>query len=84
MPFPRDVLNRLRWTEGLEGITVTYLHRGAPGDRLTIRGEDIVDLERSFFVTVESKIPYHRIRLIEKGGKVLYRERSENRNEEGI
>lgn len=78
MPFPRDVLNRLRWTEGLEGVTVIYLHRGAPGDRLSIRGEDIVELERSFFVTAESKIPYHRIRRIEKQGEILYRDRSEN------
>lgn len=79
MPFPRDVLNRLRWTEneGLKGTTVTYLHRGAPGDRVSIKGEDIVELERSFFVTADSKIPYHRIRLIEKNGEVLYRERSE-------
>jgi uncharacterized protein (UPF0248 family) len=79
MPFPRDVLNRLRWTEGegLEGVTITYLHRGAPGDRLTIKGSDIVELERSFFVTADSKIPYHRIRTIERRGEVLYRDRSE-------
>jgi uncharacterized protein (UPF0248 family) len=79
MPFPRDVLNRLRWTEGegLKGVTITYLHRGAPGDRLSIRGEDIVELERSFFVTADSKIPYHRIRLIERQGEVLYQDKSE-------
>jgi uncharacterized protein (UPF0248 family) len=77
MPFPRDVLNRLRWTEGLEGVTITYLHRGAPGDRLSVRGEDVVELERSFFVTADSKIPYHRIRTIEKRREVLYRDRSE-------
>jgi uncharacterized protein (UPF0248 family) len=79
MPFPRDVLNRLRWTEegGLGEVTVTYLHRGAPGDRLTIKGSDIIELERSFFVTADSKIPYHRIRVIERRGEVLYRDRSE-------
>ncbi|MDW5563364.1 MAG: RNA repair domain-containing protein [Methanomassiliicoccus sp.] len=81
MPFPRDVLNRVRWTEGdLRGVVITYLHRGAPEDRMSVRGEDIVELGRSFFVTADSKIPYHRIRVIERGGEVLYRERGENRD----
>jgi uncharacterized protein len=77
MPFPRDVLNRLRWTEGLGDVVITYLHRGAPGDRMAVRGEDLVELERSFFVTADSKIPYHRIRSIERRGEMLYRDRSE-------
>lgn len=77
MPFPRDVLNRLRWTDGLEGVMISYLHRGAPGDRMMIRGEDVLELERSFFVTADSKIPYHRIRLIERRGEVLYKDREE-------
>ncbi|MBI0583656.1 MAG: DUF504 domain-containing protein [Methanomassiliicoccus sp.] len=79
MTFPREVLNRLRWKEGegLEDVVVTYLHRGAPGDVATVRGQDIVELERSFFVTADSKIPYHRIRVIERRGEVLYRDRSE-------
>jgi uncharacterized protein len=55
---------------------VTYLHRGAPGDSMIIRGEDIVELERSFFVTADSKIPYHRIRAIEHRGKLVYVDRS--------
>lgn len=72
-------MNRLRWTgsKGLEGVTVTYLHRGVPGDRRTIAGPDILELERSFFVTADSKIPYHRIRVIERRGEVLYRDRNE-------
>ncbi|MCU0861315.1 MAG: RNA repair domain-containing protein [Methanomassiliicoccales archaeon] len=72
--FPREVLNRLKWGPegGLERAVVTYLHRGAPNDELYIRGSDIVELERSFFCTAESKIPYHRIRRIELDGNVLY------------
>ncbi|MBN1109200.1 MAG: DUF504 domain-containing protein [Methanomassiliicoccales archaeon] len=74
MPYPREVLNGLRWSgEGLEGVLVTYVHRGAPGDRLTIRGEDITELGRSFFRTGRSCIPYHRISRIERGGEVVYR-----------
>ena len=60
----------------MKDVVVTYLHRGAPGDSMTVRGEDIVELERSFFVTADSKIPYHRIRTIEHRGKLVYADRS--------
>lgn len=72
--FPREVLNQLKWgpSGGLERAEVTYLHRGAPGDEMTILGSEVVELERSFFCTSESKIPYHRIRRIVLDGKVLY------------
>jgi uncharacterized protein (UPF0248 family) len=72
--FPREVLNQLKWgpSGGLERAEVTYLHRGAPGDEMTVLGSEVVVLERSFFCTSESKIPYHRIRRIVLDGKVLY------------
>ncbi len=84
MVFPREVLNRLKWSEerGLDDVVIYYLHRGAPGDMMSIKGRDIVELERSFFVTADSKIPYHRIRLIERRGEVLYRDRGMNVKEE--
>jgi len=76
--YPREVLNELKWNgDRLGGALITYLHRGAPGDRVTIKGSDIVELERSFFVTADSKVPYHRIRRIELEGEVLYLDRSE-------
>lgn len=76
MVYPREVLNRIKWKEeGLDDAVVTYLHRGAPGDIVTIKGSDIVELERSFFVTADSKIPYHRIRRIEWRGETLYLDR---------
>jgi uncharacterized protein (UPF0248 family) len=74
MTYPRQVLNALRWKPG-EDLTeawITYLHRGAPGDEMTISGSDLVELERSFFVTKEAKIPYHRIKLIRYRGEVLF------------
>lgn len=79
MVYPRGVLNQLRWTEGLglDDAVIAYLHRGAPGDVMPVKGSDIVELERSFFVTADSKIPYRRIRRIEHRGKVLYEERAE-------
>jgi hypothetical protein len=72
--FPREVLSQLKWgpAGGLERAEVTYLHRGAPGDEMTVIGSEITELERSFFCTSESKIPYHRIRRILLDGSVLY------------
>jgi uncharacterized protein (UPF0248 family) len=48
---------------------------------MSIRGEEIIELERSFFLTADSKIPYHRIKRIEKGGEVLYEDRSSLKDE---
>ena len=75
MPYPRDVLNELRWREGLslEEAIITYRHRGAPGDIRVISGKEIEALLRSFFRTAESTIPYHRIIKIEHRGSVLYK-----------
>lgn len=82
MVFPRDVLNRLKWTEGenLSEATVWYIHRGAPGDNLKISGSRIVSLGSLFFETDEATIPYHRILRIEYRGEALYEkdERAKN------
>ena len=74
MVFPREVLNQLKWGPGggLERAEVTYLHRGAPGNETTVKGADIVELERSFFCTTESKVPYHRILRITLDGELLF------------
>ena len=73
MPYPREILNRLKWKDGsLAGVLVTYVHRGAPGDLMTIPAQGIVRLGHSFFSTADSEIPYHRIVLIERGGEVLF------------
>jgi uncharacterized protein (UPF0248 family) len=72
--YPRQILNTLRWKPGedLAGAWITYVHRGAPGDEMTVSGSDIVELERSFFVTKEAKIPYHRIKLIRYRGNAIF------------
>ena len=85
MTYPREILNRLKWTEGedLAEAIVTYLHRGAPGDVMAMLGKDIVELERSFFVTKEAKIPFHRIRRIEYRGQTLFQvDKKKERREE--
>jgi len=71
--YPREILNRLKWNDGsLNGVKVTYIHRGAPGDTFTIDAKEIVSLGHSFFSTADSDIPYHRIVLIKRGGDILF------------
>ena len=74
MTCPRKVLNELRWKpeEDLAEAWITYVHRGAPGDERSISGKDIVELEQSFFVTEDAKIPFHRIKWIHYRGRVLF------------
>jgi uncharacterized protein (UPF0248 family) len=74
MVYPRDVLNRLRWTEGesLGEAVIWYIHRGAPGDARKTTGANINSLGRGFFVTEEATIPYHRILRIDYRGRTLF------------
>ncbi|HTY47507.1 MAG TPA: RNA repair domain-containing protein [Methanomassiliicoccales archaeon] len=85
MPYPRAILNRLKWTDGedLKEANITYLHRGSQGDARRIEGSEIIELERSFFVTADAKIPYHRIRRIEYRGRVLFSSEEKAETEEG-
>ena len=51
MITPRDVLNRLKWTEGerVEDAEVFYVHRGAPDNSRSVMGSDILQLDRFCF-----------------------------------
>ncbi len=71
---PRDVLNKLKWTEGLDLNTaeVWYVHRGAPNDTKIISGAEITNLGRGFFDTKEATIPYHRIFKIVYDDEVIF------------
>jgi len=82
MVYPREVLNRLRWTEGelLDRATIWYVHRGAPGDVLKISGRKITTLGKGFFETDDAMIPYHRILRIDYGGKTLFEKDARARN----
>lgn len=83
--YPKQVLNQLKWgpERGLDRALVTYVHRGAPLDEMTILGSEIVELEHSFFCTTESKIPYHRIKRIVLDGGLLYDSSSKKGKVEG-
>lgn len=72
---PRELLNEMRWREDadLSFARVTYVHRGAPGNRRTVRGDEVVELERGFMVLEgDRRVPYHRVTLIEYGDDVVF------------
>jgi uncharacterized protein (UPF0248 family) len=74
MVYPREVLNRLRWTPGesLDEAIIWYIHRGVPGDIMEINGSAIRLLGKGFFETSEAMIPYHRIVRIEYRGETEF------------
>jgi len=82
MVYPRDVLNRLRWTQGesLADAVIWYVHRGAPGDVMRLNGSAITELGRGFFVTDQATIPYHRILRIDYRGRTLFLKKPEARD----
>jgi uncharacterized protein (UPF0248 family) len=57
---------------GLTGVSVTYAHRGTPGNQHTICAEEITAMGHSFLSIDDSMIPYYRIARIEKDDKVLF------------
>lgn len=74
MVYPREVLNRLKWTEGmsLDDAVIWYVHRGAPGDVMRMTGDRITSLGQGFFDTDDATIPYHRILRIDYKGRTLF------------
>jgi uncharacterized protein (UPF0248 family) len=78
MPYPKDILNELKWRKDrdLSKAEIWYVHRGAPNDTKVIAGNDIWDLEHSYMVLSEgsllTRIPFHRIFRIVYEGKVFF------------
>ena len=75
MITPRDVLNRLKWTEGerVEDAEVFYVHRGAPDNSRSVMGRDILQLDRFCFELGNgSCIPYHRVYKITYHGQIIF------------
>src|SRR5437773_12385040 len=70
----REVLNGLRWRDPnpLEQAVVSYRDRTRPEGFRTIRGSEIVDLERRYFTTRTGRLPYYKIERIEVAGEVLF------------
>ncbi len=74
MVYPREVLNRLKWTdwESLAEAMIWYVHRGGPGDVMSITDKDIVSLGKGFFDTAGATIPCHRIFRIDYRGETVF------------
>ena len=77
MPTVREVLLEIQWRQhALAEVTLVILHRGAPGDEARIPGDQVRALGRSFFDVErphgETRIPYHRILRLERGGEVIW------------
>ena len=80
-----EVLNRLKWKDGLRGSEVVILHRGAPNNRKVIEGSDIDEIKRGHFTYQKASgdwriapggitsIPMHRVLEVWKDGKLLWK-----------
>ncbi|MDI9644169.1 MAG: RNA repair domain-containing protein [Candidatus Verstraetearchaeota archaeon] len=77
----RDLLNKLKWSGrgGLRGCEITIVHRGAPGNRRVIRGEDVDDVAPRALICIEGGrevvIPYHRVVSLTKDGEIIWSRR---------
>lgn len=73
--LPREVLNELKWREGmgLAEAEVWVLDRARAEGYAVIPGTELRNLGRSFFETDRAAIPYHRVLLITFRGREVYR-----------
>jgi uncharacterized protein (UPF0248 family) len=70
----REVLNELRWREPgrLANAVLWYRDRSRPGGYRSIRGDEILDLERRYFTTATARLPYYKIERIECDGETFF------------
>lgn len=64
----RDVLNKIKWDtkEIPEQYVITFIHRGIPGNKRTIKYDFIDKINKDSFIYtspegIETVIPFHRI-----------------------
>ena len=48
------------------------MHRGAPGDEMTVRGADVHEIGSWFFTHADATIPYHRVLRIALRGETVW------------
>ena len=81
--FFEQVFNRLEWDDSLKGqlddIRLSYIHRGAPNDRVVIPYNKIKDIDGHYFIIdteyeEDTYIPFHRVLRVwnEKTGHLFY------------
>ena len=64
----RDILNKIKWDEkeNPEQYIITFIHRGIPGNKRTIKCDWIDQIDKSSFTYtgpegIKTLIPFHRI-----------------------
>ncbi|MCS7097770.1 MAG: DUF504 domain-containing protein [Candidatus Methanomethyliaceae archaeon] len=71
----RDVLNKIKWTSGLNGVEIIIIHRGNPNNMKIIKGEEIIDIAPRAIICENAIIPYHRVICIKKDGLEVWRKK---------
>jgi uncharacterized protein (UPF0248 family) len=75
----RDVLYELKWRKGkgLSRAEIWFADRTRAEEHKIIKGEEITELGRGYFLAGGSMLPYYKILRIVYGGEVLF-ERQES------
>lgn len=70
----RDVLYELKWREGkdLGRAEIWYADRTRAEEYKVIKGEEITELGRGYFLSGDSMLPYYKILRIVYDGEVLF------------
>ena len=70
----REVMNELRWREPsrLADALIYYRDRTRSEGFRTIRGTEIIELERRYFTTAGGRLPYYKIERIAEGGRIRF------------
>ncbi|MEM4245870.1 MAG: RNA repair domain-containing protein [Candidatus Bathyarchaeia archaeon] len=79
----KNILTGILWSMGVDpgDFEITYIHRGAPQDRATVKVSEVVTVGKSWFSHLkqgeETVIPFHRVMLLRniKTGQVLWERR---------
>ncbi len=73
----REVLNELRWRDRnrLVDAVIVYRDRTRPEGFRTIRGSEVIELERRYFTTAGARLPYYKIERIQEAGQIWFQRR---------
>jgi len=80
-----QVLNKLKWNGGLERCEIVILHRGAPGNRKTIKGSQLAGFDRHYFYLRNDRdtmIPLHRIREVILDGNLIWKRKKQPKDKD--
>ncbi len=74
MATAREVLNALRWRgdRDLRDARIECADRSRREGGRIIEGSAIVDLERRYFTTARTRLPYYKVLRITYGDEVLF------------